>query len=92
MGSIYRHPGSQYNSFCERFYSVIDGLNQTKTKYILVGDTNIDYMKFNLATNVTNYVNSLNSFGCLMHLDKPPRVTSNSSSCIDHDYSILTKY
>ena len=75
IGSIYRHPGSQYKSFCERLCSVIEGLNQTKTKYILVGDTNIDYLKFNLATNVTNYVNSLNSVGCLMHLDKPTRVT-----------------
>ena len=32
-------------------------------------------------------MNSLNSVGCTFHVDKPTRVSSNSSTCIDHVYS-----
>ena len=47
----------------------------------------MDILKFNLASNVTSYINSLNSVGCNFHIDKPTRITSSSSTCIDHVYS-----
>ena len=87
IGTIYRHPGSQYSLFCDRLCASIENLNRTKTKYLLVGDTNVDILKFNLASNVTSYINSLNSVGCNFHIDKPTRITSSSSTCIDHVYS-----
>ena len=90
IGNIYRHPGSQYKLFCERLCKSLEILNETKTKYILVGDYNIDLLKYNLATDVTNYTNSLNSTGCNVHVDKPTRIAKNSATCIDHVYSNLT--
>ena len=87
IGTIYRHPSAQYSHFSEKLCKTIELLNRTKTKYLLVGDINIDILKYNLVSNVTNYINALNSVGCSFHVDKPTRVTANTSSCIDHVYS-----
>ena len=62
-------------------------LNRSKSNYIIVGDFNIDLLKYNLVTPVTDYVNSLHSMGCNVSVDLPTRVTCNSSTCIDHVYS-----
>ena len=59
----------------------------TKSKYVIVGDINIDLLKFNLTANVTDYVNSIYSVGCNVCVNRPTRVTSHGSSCIDHVYS-----
>ena len=45
-------------------------------------------MKYNLASDVTNYVNALNSVGCNICIDKPTCIAQhNKSTCIDHIYS-----
>ena len=62
-------------------------LNRSKSNYIIVGDFNIDLLKYNLVTPVTDYVNSLHSMGCNVSVDLPTRVTCTSSTCIDHVYS-----
>ena len=64
-------------------------MNKNKTDYIIVGDVNIDFLKYNLVTNVTNYANCLNSVGCSVFVDKPTRVTNNTATCIDHVYSSM---
>ena len=64
-------------------------LNQKKIKYYIIGDINIDILKYNLASNVTNYLNAIHSTGCNVFVDKPTRITSHSNSCIDHIYSNL---
>ena len=87
IGVIYRHPNHHYDMFCEKLCNTINILNSTKTNYIIVGDLNIDLLKFNLATDVTNYINSLYSVGCNICIDKPTRVAENSATCIDHIYT-----
>ena len=87
IGNIYRHPGSQYKYFCERLCNTLEILHKSKTKYILVGDYNISALKYNLCTDVTNCISSLNSVGCHIHVDKPTRIAENTASCIDHVYS-----
>ena len=90
IGNIYRHPGSQYKHFCEKLCNTLEILHKSKTKYILVGDYNINTLKYDLCTDVTNYINSLNSVGCHVHVDKPTRIAESTASCIDHVYSNLT--
>ena len=88
LGVIYRHPGHNYSLFCERMCETLNKLNLSKTKYMIVGDMNINLHKYNLVSNVTNYVNALNSVGCNICIDKPTRISRNSNStCIDHVYS-----
>ena len=54
---------------------------------MIVGDMNIDLLKYKLAGNVTDYVNELQSSGCNIHCNLPTRIKGNSISCIDHVYS-----
>ena len=89
IGLIYIHPNHKYDFFCNKLCNTLDILNKSKTDYVRVGDINVDIMKFNLASNITDYVNSLYSVGCNVCINKPTRVTSDSATCIDHIYSNL---
>ena len=46
IGVIYRHPGHKYDTFCHKLCQTLSILNASKTNYILVGDFNIDLIKF----------------------------------------------
>ena len=87
LGIIYRHPGSKYDYFSEKLCNQLLKLNEKKTKYVIVGDFNIDLNKYNIASNVTGYLNAIHSVGCNAFIDKPTRITSHGGSCIDHVYS-----
>ena len=63
LGIVYRHPGHKYMSFCDKLCNNLNNLNLSKSKYMVVGDINIDLLKYNVASDVTSYVNSLNSVG-----------------------------
>ena len=60
-------------------------LNQTENDktVVLAGDMNIDIMKFPNG-DVVSYVTTLMSYGYLLHLTIPSRITSFSITCIDH--------
>ena len=67
-------------------------LNERKMNYVIVGDINLDTSKYNIASNITEYVNCINSFGCRNFINKPTRVKCGSSSCIDHVYFVCWQY
>ena len=71
IGVIYRHPGHKYEFFCNKLCKTLNLLNASKTDYVIVGDINIDILKFNLATDVTDYINSLYSVGCNVCINRP---------------------
>ena len=91
IGVIYRRQFSlkNYDPFCEKLCNQLDFLNQNKVNYIIVGDFNIDLLKYNVVNNVTNYMDAISSTGCNLLIDKPTRIISSSASCIDHVYSNL---
>ena len=88
IGAIYRH-GQNVKNFCKTLSEQLLMLNSKKEKYVLVGDFNLDLMKYNLAGPHTDFLNALNSVGCNTFIDKPTRVTSSTASCIDHVHSNL---
>ena len=92
IGVIYRHPNHSYHEFQEKLCNQLLLFDQMKIKYYIVGDFNINLLKYNLTSNVTNYLNALHSVGCSIFTDKPTRITSHSSSCIDHIYSNLPSH
>ena len=46
-------------------------------------------MKYNVSTNVTDYMTAISSMGCNILIDKPTRVTRNRGTCLDHVYTNL---
>ena len=92
IGVIYRRPGNPYRSFSHKLCQNIEKLNKKKIKFMIVGDFNIDLMKYNLARNITDYANKVKSSGCNIHCNLPTRITRSTRSCIDHVYSNFDQY
>jgi len=46
-------------------------------------------MKYNIATDPTNYLNAIRSAGCTAFINQPTRIKGRESSCIDHVLSNL---
>ena len=87
IGVIYRHPNTPYRPFLSRLCHLTEKLNRDKKQFMIVGDININYLKYNLTRKITEYVNALKSSGCNFHCNLPTRIYKNSISSIDHVYS-----
>ena len=58
-------------------------LNQNKTVF-LIGDLNIDVLKYGNDNFTSDYVNLLFSFGLIQVITNPTRLSNNSAKLIDH--------
>ena len=91
IGIIYRHPVSNYKDFQEKLCSTIYELNSNKISFMIMGDLNINLLKYNLSTVITDYLNDVQSAGCVSFIDQPTRVCARGSrlesTCLDHIYS-----
>ena len=91
IGSIYRSNTQysnltqleQFNQFNEILLNVLSSIEITQPTYIL-GDTNLDAIKYNTNNQVTSYIDSLFLSGFLQTITKPTRCTSHSATLIDH--------
>ena len=90
VGTIYRPNSSTSNMsandqlalFNESLIDILSSIGDKKI-YIL-GDINIDVLKFETHKPTADYVNSLFSLGCLQIITKPTRCNHHSLSLIDH--------
>ena len=87
---IYRHPKSNYDKFSDLLEKKLAFLSQNDKKTVIVGDLNIDIMKYKALGKVTNYVHSIVSHGFNLFIDVPTRITLHSATCIDHVYSNIS--
>ena len=84
---IYRHPGYDFSEFHESIIDCIHKLYQSRNKFIICGDINIDLLRYGKDLRVNRYVNEITSLGCIIPIDKPTRLTETSSTIIDHFYT-----
>ena len=87
ISAIYRHPKQNFLNFQEKFMTVIDNLNKNNLMYYLLGDWNINLIKYNEKNNIKFYVDTLHSRNSRNLINKPTRVTNTSATLIDHIYS-----
>jgi len=60
-------------------------MHSEKSNYIVGGDINLSVLKYQIDTHITDYVNSILSFGCISHINKPTRFSStHQPSLLDH--------
>jgi len=95
IGSIYHpatnHPtlssSEQFNQFIDLFSNLISQLSDSNCPIILLGDLNLDLLKYSQICQVTDYADLLFSHSFLKMIMKPTRLTTNSatlSTLIDH--------
>lgn len=65
----------------------MDLINAEKKQSTIMGDLNIDLLKYNLHDKTTAYVDNIFSRGFVPLISKPTRVTTSSASLIDHMYT-----
>jgi len=66
------------------FANLLNKLTDCNTPLLLLGDLNLDLLKYSQNRQVTDYVDLLFSFGFLQLIMRPTRLSSNSATLIDH--------
>ena len=87
VGCIYRHHSS-ITEFVDSFLSeTLAKIGKEKKKTIaLLGDFNVDLLKFDDDINTGNFINLLSTYGFRPLVLQPTRVTSESATLIDNIY------
>ena len=84
---IYRHPKQKLSEFCNSFESTIEKLNSRKLMYYIGGDFNADLLKSNSDINIKDFMNLTYSLGCIPLITHSTRITTTSSTLLDHVYT-----
>ena len=87
VGVIYRHPKQKLSEFCKSFESTIEKLNSRKLMHYIGGDFNADLLKSNSDINIKDFMNLSYSLGYIPLITHPTRITTTSSTLLDHVYT-----
>ena len=89
VGGICRHPNGTVSHFISDLEAVLNQIDNDKTT-ALAGDKNIDIIKFS-NEDVVSYVTTLMSYGYLLFITLPSRITVFSMTFIDHIFVRLNR-
>ena len=88
IGVIYRHPAHAFPPFQDEFIKLVTHLQNKNCEYLIGGDFNCNLLKYHEQSNVTNFVDSLASCGCISLINKPTRFSNNCTPyLLDHIYT-----
>jgi hypothetical protein len=74
----------QFNQFCEILTNINFELQQHNSDMYLMGDFNLDVLKYQSCNLSKTYIDLLFLLGLLQVITKPTRCKPNSASLIDH--------
>ena len=82
VGVIYKPPNTNVESFVSNFSRILDRLNKENRPSYLLGDYNIDLLKYN--NHSESFLNQLLSYGFFPKIDRPTRITDSTETLIDN--------
>jgi hypothetical protein len=74
----------QFNQFCEILTNINFELQKLNCEIYLLGDFNIDVLKYNSYNKASTYIDLLFSLGLIQVITKPTRCKPTSATLIDH--------
>lgn len=89
VGVIYRPnsaPKADLDIFSTTIFEIMEIINNEQNKCILMGDMNIDLIKYETHIQTCEYLDNIFSHGFLPVITLPTRVTATSATLIDHIY------
>ena len=87
-GCIYKHPNMNINEFNDDYLNeLLDKLSSENKTTFLLGDFNINLLKYDIHPPTNGFLDSLSSHYFLPHILQPSRVTTNSKTLIDNIFS-----
>ena len=90
VGVIYRpnsQPKADIDIFMKTLLDLMNLITNENKHCTMMGDFNIDLLKYNSHEKTNNYVDNIFSNGFLPIITKPTRVTASSATLIDHIYT-----
>lgn len=85
IGVFYRSPShNSENDFIADINNIFDQISHENKEVILLGDSNIDLLKYRNHKPASDYLDMLTSASYSPTITLPTRVTSNSATLIDH--------
>lgn len=87
IGCLYRHPSSNVNDFTNEIQRILKLLDRGNPNVYILGDINIDLLKFSEHPPTEDYLNMIFSFNYLPLITKPTRLTDHTATLIDHIYT-----
>ena len=91
-GTIYRpntFPKADLDVFITTLSEILHIINQENKNIILLGDFNIDLLKYETHMKTSDFLDEIFSFGLLPVITKPTRITDHSATLIDHIHTNL---
>ena len=86
VGTIYKHPFMKIPDFILKLGQVLDKVSSEGKILILLGDFNVDLLKFDKDPNIFKFLDTLSSYSLKPYINIPTRITENSRSIIDNIY------
>ena len=88
IGCIYRHPTMNLNEFNDNHLNILlQKISKEKKNVLLLGDFNVDLLKYDKQAGTNEFIDSLSSYMYLPYILHPTRVTSHSQTIIDNIFS-----
>ncbi len=87
VGVIYRPPNSDIDIFSSTLFDIMEIINNEFKHCTLLGDYNIDLLKYNLHDDTNNFVDNVFAQGFVPMIHRPTRVTHSTATLIDHIYT-----
>ena len=90
LGVIYRpntQPQANINFFTTKLADITAKINIENKESYIMGDFNIDLLKFQRHDNTKHFIESMLRTGHLPVITKPTRITDHSATLLDHIYS-----
>ena len=86
IGTIYKHPSMKIPDFLSKLGPVLDKVSSEGKTLILLGDFNVDLLKFDKDPNIFKFLDTLGSYSLKPYISLPTRVTETTKSIIDNIY------
>ena len=85
-GCVYKHPDADVSEFTKQLDNIMKSLNEKGHQVFIMGDINIDFLKYNIHNPTEEYLDMICTNTFLPLITKPTRITDHSATLIDHIY------
>ena len=86
IGNIYRPPKGNLQEFTDKIVTLLESckLNYSKYRLYIMGDLNINILKYPACSYVQNFVHAMLSYELCPMIRRPTRVSGSSATILDH--------
>ena len=82
----WRQTGPALRIYTSNLYDIMDTVNQENKHRVIIGDMNVELLKYEIHSKTNEYLDGISEHGFLTVISKPSRICKSSATQIDHIY------